>query len=209
MSKHFNYIVMKFINFIFILILMILPIIAVRYDVLTLHNNIPEQSLTEWTEEMFLAITAGSFLFIGFTDKKHHHGFILISAFFFCMLIRELDSFFDNAVFHGFWVYPAIITAITALYYSIQKRENTLNTLYLFVKDKNFPILCIGLAIIFVFSRLFGMEVFWHQVMGSDFQRIVKNIAEETTELLGYTIIIYAAANYVFSFNNKKINHLK
>lgn len=61
MSKHFNYIVMKFINFIFILILMILPIIAVRYDVLTLHNNIPEQSLTEWTEEMFLAITAGSF----------------------------------------------------------------------------------------------------------------------------------------------------
>ncbi|MCD9462192.1 hypothetical protein CJF25_04170 [Photobacterium phosphoreum] len=209
MSKHFNYIVIKFINFIFILILMILPIIAVRYDVLTLHNNIPEQSLTEWTEEMFLAITAGSFLFIGFTDKKHHHGFILISAFFFCMLIRELDSFFDNVVFHGFWVYPAIITAITALYYSTQKRENTLNTLYLFVRDKNFPILCIGLAIIFVFSRLFGMEVFWHQVMGSDFQRIVKNIAEETTELLGYTIVIYAAANYVFSFNNKKLNHLK
>lgn len=48
------------------------------------------------------------------------------------------------------------------------------------------------------------MDVFWHQVMGSDFQRIVKNIAEETTELLGYTIIIYAAVNYIFSFNNKK-----
>ena len=73
------------------------------------------------------------------------------------------------------------------------------------MKNKNFTILYVGLAIVFVFSRLFGMEVFWYQVMGSDFQRIVKNIAEETTELLGYTIVIYAAANYVFSFNNKKL----
>lgn len=48
------------------------------------------------------------------------------------------------------------------------------------------------------------LTIIWHQVMGSDFQRIVKNIAEETTELLGYTIIIYAAVNYVFSFNDKK-----
>lgn len=209
MTEHFKYILMKFINFIFILILVTLPILTVRYDVLTLHNNIPEQSLTEWSEEILLTITAGSFLFISLTDRKYHHGFILISAFFYCILIRELDSFFDNLVFHGFWIYPAIITAITALYYSIQKRENTLNTLYLFVKNKNFPILCIGLAIIFVFSRLFGMEVFWHQVMNSDFQRIVKNIAEETTELLGYTIITYAAVNYIFSFNNKKqINNL-
>ena len=72
------------------------------------------------------------------------------------------------------------------------------------MKNKNFTILYVGLAIVFVFSRLFGMDVFWHQVMGSDFQRIVKNIAEEASELLGYTIITYVAINCIFSFNNRK-----
>lgn len=56
------------------------------------------------------------------------------------------------------------------------------------------------------------MGSFWHQVMGDDYIRIVKNIAEEGTEILGYTIIFYTSVNYLISYlkiptNNKYIKY--
>ncbi|MDX1556111.1 MAG: hypothetical protein R3212_08800, partial [Xanthomonadales bacterium] len=47
--------------------------------------------------------------------------------------------------------------------------------------------------VLLVFSRLFGRASFWQSVMGEDYLRVVKNIAEEGTELLGYGLIAIAA----------------
>ena len=43
--------------------------------------------------------------------------------------------------------------------------------------------------------------------MSDDYIRIVKNIAEEGTELLGYTIIFYASSKYLISYFNSPTNN--
>lgn len=200
MRSDINIIISKFINFIFLLMILTIPIAIINYDVIYLKDNIPEQSLTEYTQELLLFGCSMSFAYLGITRVLYRRCAFLVAAFFACLLIRELDLFFDQLVFHGFWVYPASIIAIIALIYANQEREQTLTALAEFMKNNYFPILCLGLGITLVYSRLFGMGSMWHQILGHDYHRVVKNIAEESSELLGYTLIFYASINYVYSY---------
>ncbi|WP_318489162.1 hypothetical protein [Photobacterium leiognathi] len=206
MSSDLKYIGQKLIHVVALMVLISLPIWVIRYDVLVLKNNIPEQSATEYMEQCLLFATMLCYGYIGYQSKQYRKTFYLISAFFTCMLIRELDSFFDQMVHHGFWVIPALVVAFSAISYALSDRKNTVINLKQFMGNKHFPVLALGLAILFVFSRLLGMGSFWHQIMGDAFIRVVKNIAEESTELLGYTIIFYASVNYLFFYLNTLSN---
>ncbi|WP_236689927.1 hypothetical protein [Photobacterium angustum] len=73
---------------------MSLPIWVIRFDVLVLKNNIPEQSATEYIEQLLLLGTALCYAYIGWVSSYRRRVAVLVSAFFSCMLIRELDSFF-------------------------------------------------------------------------------------------------------------------
>lgn len=57
------------------------------------------------------------------------------------------------------------------------------------MKVKEFDILVLGMAMLLVFSRLYGMGDFWKEVMDENYIRIIKNISEEAIELLSYLII--------------------
>lgn len=203
MSIYPRFFISKIFNFIFLLVLVALPILVVRYDVFTLHNNIPEQSATEYTEQLLLFLTSLLFVFLGIKHTLYRQGLFLVAGFFSCLFVRELDSFFDELFFHGFWIYPALLIAMITISYALLARKQTLASLFLFMKNHNFVVLCLGLSIIFVFSRLLGMGSMWHQILGNNYLRIIKNIIEETSELLGYTIIFYAAVNYYFSFSKQ------
>ena len=200
MHSDINTIISKLINFLFLLAILTIPIAIINYDVIYLKNNITEQSLTEYIQAFLLLGTSSAFAYLGQTEKLYRRTAFLIAAFFICLLIRESDLFFDQLVFHGFWVYPAFSIAIFALIYANQQREQTITALAEVMKNNYFPILCLGLGITLVYSRLFGMGYMWHQILGDDFQRIVKNIAEESSELLGYILIFYASINYVFYY---------
>ncbi len=65
-------------------------------------------------------------------------------------------------------------------------------------------LLVTGVMLLLVFSRLFGMGSFWHNVMGDDYVRAVKNIAEEGTELLAYCLIAFASLKTVIGITRKK-----
>jgi hypothetical protein len=56
----------------------------------------------------------------------------------------------------------------------------------------------VALALLLVYSRLFGMGVLWEQAMGANYVRDVKSIAEESTELMAYAMIWLAALGYWF-----------
>lgn len=64
-------------------------------------------------------------------------------------------------------------------------------------------LLITGVMLLLVFSRLFGMGSFWHNIMGADYVREVKIIAEEGTELLAYCLIAFASVKTVNGFRNK------
>lgn len=200
MRSDINIIISKLINFIILAIILTIPIAVIDYDVLYLKDNVPEHSLTEYTQELLLFICTMVFFYLGLTKIIYQRCAFLIAGFFACMLIRELDLFFDQWVFHGFWVYPAAVIAIMALIYAGQQPKKTLSALAEFMSNSYFPILCLGLGITLVYSRLFGMGDMWQMILGNDYHRIVKNIAEESSELLGYCLMFYATINYVISY---------
>ncbi|WP_438819310.1 hypothetical protein, partial [Colwellia marinimaniae] len=49
------------------------------------------------------------------------------------------------------------------------------------------------IVLLFVFSRLYGMGDFWEAVMAEHYVRDVKDISEETIELLCYAFIAFYA----------------
>lgn len=56
--------------------------------------------------------------------------------------------------------------------------------------------LATGLLIVLVFSRLFGMNALWENLMLDGYNRVVKNMAEEGCELLGYSLCTLASVRY-------------
>lgn len=83
-------------------------------------------------------------------------------------------------------------------------KENTIASLAAFMKTRAFIFVMIGLLIVLVYSRLFGMGVLWHAIMADHFNRTVKNIVEEGTEFFGYALISWGGALYYF-FTSKSI----
>ena len=56
------------------------------------------------------------------------------------------------------------------------------------------------MALLLVFSRIFGMGDLWQGILGLNYERIIKRVVEEGLEVLGYTVIFYAAMGYLKSF---------
>ena len=61
-----------------------------------------------------------------------------------------------------------------------------------------------GFITLFVFSRMFGRKVLWKAIMDDKFLRVVKDAAEECTELFGYLLIVFAAIEYYYAFKKKE-----
>ncbi len=153
-------------------------------------DPITEKSPVEYIGQLLLSLNIVFFLIIAASQPSHRRFALLTAGFFSCLLIRELDAFFDEIV-HGFWKYPAILLAAITVFYASRSPTETIRGLAFFVQTPYFGIVATGMALLMVFSRLFGMGIFWEMVMDDNYQRIVKNLVEEGTELMAYTIITY------------------
>ncbi len=67
-----------------------------------------------------------------------------------------------------------------------------------FIGHRAFPIMCAGVAILLVYSRLYGMQTLWLAYAGEACSGLysVKTLSEESTELLAYMMIFTSAAFY-------------
>lgn len=119
-------------------------------------------------------------------------GLILLIGFFLDMLIRENDGFLDD-IRHGCWIYPAILTAILAIWSAWRRRGTVLPGLMLIRDGRAFPILALGFFTLVVYSRIFGMKAIWRIVVGMDDYRLAKHVAEEGVELFAYFLLLYWA----------------
>lgn len=154
-----------------------------------------EGSLIEKMQLLFLAISITTFIIIAWRYSYYQQAASLIAAFLFCLAIRELDGILD-IVFHGFWAYPAWLVAIVSIGMALKKRQKTYHGLLAVVNARSFNVMLIGISILMVFSRLYGMSDLWTPVMGNMFVTDVKNISEEGIELLAYSLICLASISY-------------
>lgn len=171
----------------------------IYFDYLILKNNLGEVSATEFFELFFLCFIVYSFWKTGKKNVELKSTTLLISGFFLVMIIRELDFLFDMII-HGIWKVPALIVTAFACGYAFKHKYKTISGLSLFIKEKTFNIVLLGMAMLLVFSRIYGMGDFWKAVMEEAYIRDVKNISEEGIELVSYFIIAFGAY-----FSNKQI----
>lgn len=157
-----------------------------------------ESSLTEHLQDLFTFASALTFIVCAYLSKPLRQACILLSALMFMMFVRESDSLLDAKVFDGAWqliVGGVIIATVFALRNQVKESYQSLKE---FSKTSSFGFVVAGLVTALAFSRIFGRTSFWQSVMGDAYVRTVKNIVEEGTELLGYSIIMIAATELLF-----------
>lgn len=187
----------------FVLAIGIIANSVLRIDFVLLNGNVGEISVTEMLQQLLLIVSSVSFVYLARKRNEVKNAAVLISAFFAVLFIREMDFWFDK-IAHGAWVFPAALVAGSAIFYAVKNGKRTIDQLALILASPHMDLLVTGVMLLLVFSRLFGMGSFWHNVMGDDYVRAVKNIAEEGTELLAYCLIAFASLKTVLGITRKK-----
>ncbi len=178
----------------FLAALIAASVIGCIYLDVTVNQNIVENSFVEFSQEVLLMATTAIFTMQAIT--KRQGGLWLVAGFFGCLFLRELDAFFDMIV-HGAWKYFALVVVIFVFFKAWRLgKENTIASLAAFMKTRAFIFIFIGLLIVLVYSRLFGMGELWKAIMGDNFNRTVKNIVEEGSELWGYALVFWGSVKY-------------
>ena len=166
----------------------ILVNVSIHLDYVYLNSSVGEISITENLQLVMLAISSWCFLSIYLNNESVSHAAILISGFFSVMVIREMDFLFDM-IHHGFWVFPALGVASLSCFKAYKGGKNTVNEMACILQIPHMKLLTVAVVLLLVYSRLYGMGSFWHSVMGAHYVRDVKNISEESMELLCYCLI--------------------
>lgn len=165
-------------------------------DVSWMSDGLHENSFTEISQEVMLAIISGLFFVQAMKHPRLRGSLALVGGFYGCMLIREMDFLFDE-LHHGSWVWFALALALTSLLVALRHPARTLAGLVALLRHRAWHMMAAGLLTTLVFSRLFGMNDLWQHLMPDNFHHVVKNMAEEGSELLGYSLCLLSSVRYL------------
>lgn len=196
----FSFFKRKIAEFFIFAIIVAVIFMAPFADILILKNGIAEISLTELLQELNLLIIAAIYFYLAAKHPEIRFGAILIAGFFTTLFIRELDFITDQFEMLS-WFHFVLAVAGSCIYLALKNRKNAVYGLAHFSKSESYYIMVCGLVTVLVFSRLFGMQIIWQALMDEGYIRVVKNAAEEVTELFGYTLCTISAVRY-FVYTN-------
>lgn len=181
-------------GFFFLCLLALVPPTTVYLDLLALGQKTDEKSVTEITQTVFLSITACIFWWAVLRHRQARGAHLLMAGFFTCALIREMDAALD-LVWHGFWVVPAILTALVCLAYVLRyERKTLIHDLTRIGQAPDISYIVFGLVTLLVFSRTFGSgSLIWNDVLQDGSATLVKSALQEGLELYGYVFILYGS----------------
>lgn len=165
---------------------------AVAFDVMQLNSSVGEASVTEYSQESMLLLSAAIYAWAAIKRPDSRGALILIAGLLGCMFIREQDVVFDR-IQHGAWVYPAWSLAIISIYAAAKNKSTIMPAVLGFREQSFFAYLSLGLLVVLGFSRIFGTGALWEAVApgGSDWR--IKTAVQEGLELFGYAMVFYSA----------------
>ena len=152
-----------------------------------------ETSLTELTQAALLLLCTVLMLVIRLRYRVLRSVSLLMAAFFAISFVRENDQWLDAYVFDGAWQCLAVLLALPTLTLVIRARRGFLEEFSLIANSLGFGLFAGGFLTTYVFSRLYGRSELWQALMGEHYLRIVKDAAEEITELAGYSLLLFAS----------------
>ena len=182
----------------FLLVVVVCQLISLEgYSQLT-ESVYSEASLTEKLQIVFSGICCLLFLITARMSQKLRPVAVMLAALTAMMLIRESDAFLDKNAFDGAWQTLVVFVMIATAIYLKKQPDPIRPSVDAFSRLLSAGMLMSGFLVTFVFSRLFGRRSFWEAVMGEGYMRVVKDIVEEGTELVGYSLILIAAVELVW-----------
>ena len=165
---------------------------ATYYDAHRTTNSFAETSLVENIQLIILLLATLTSLHAWRTPNPYRHPALLLATFTTVSLIRECDHFLDRHTFHGSWILLVTLTLALSFTHLWRHRQSLTTGLTHYLPTASSGLFMGGFLTTYVFSRLFGSKHLWKTALQDDYLKIAKTIAEESTELLGYTLILYA-----------------
>jgi hypothetical protein len=162
-----------------------------------------EATFTEIGQEIILFCLFLFYLILG--AKKHDIRPIsnLVSLFFLISFIREFNFLTIS------WVYPAAVVLIIFIWLVIRdlKKISTATIKFFSVPASSW--LLSGFLTTYIFSRLMGRSKFWRLLYHDESYRLAKAAAEEGIELLGDTLMLIGALEFVLYYWAEKRSESK
>ncbi|WP_370399259.1 hypothetical protein [Sulfitobacter sp. JB4-11] len=187
--KSFLWMLVEFIGI--CLLLAAVPFV-VFLDTSVIGDQMSETSLTELLHNIG-AFVATICFYRGAVLYPEQRACLVIGATLFAILsIRELDFLFDY-IWHGFWVWPALVTLAVGIWVA-RRSPGTFRRPFLeYLKGRQATFVYLGFALLIIFTRLFGTGDLWEGVMKEAYDPRVKAAIQEGLELLSYTLIAYGS----------------
>lgn len=157
-----------------------------------------EITFTEITQEVLLIILAVFFMVLGFRWKEIKVVSILLSLFYLMSFIREFNFLIDK------WIYPVAIVVIVLIWYLVKNLKQLRNSTIAFFSVPASSWFLSGFLITYLFSRLMGRSKFWHLMYEGENYRLAKAATEEGIELLGNTLMLIAAIEFLLFYFEKE-----
>lgn len=172
----------------------------IKIDSLSLDFN--ESSYTEKFQQAFLIISSLLSFFYASKKKNLKWFFVSLGTLLLMIFIREYNNFLDNYVMNGLWESLVAIVFIIYLFFIVRNFKALLSQIIDVLPTFSFGVFFVGFLIVMIFSRIFGLDPIWENLLGDNFIRPIKRIAEEGTELLGYSLMFLAVCE-MFVLENK------
>lgn len=155
-------------------------------------TRLSEHGFTEYAQSATLAASVALLAYVRLGLRQWPTLSLLMMAFLGASLFREQDALLDAYVFDGAWQVIVSLIVLPSLYVVIRGRETFLAEFERYANSFSFGLFAAGFLVTYVFSRLYGRGEMWMALLGDAYVRDFKNAAEETTELLGYALLLFA-----------------
>ncbi|UZJ44353.1 hypothetical protein OOT55_17090 [Marinimicrobium sp. C6131] len=172
----------------------ILAPVVVSIDLVVLDNGVGEASLTETVQEALLLLCVLLFGYRAVSVPYARGALILITGFFLCLLLREMDFLFDAVFGHGTWVWPVSAVVLISVVLALLNRNSVFGPAARFLGTRSYVFVLIGFVTLFIFSRLFGSgNLLWKSALGDSYNHAFKSGLQEGLELFAYGLITQGA----------------
>ena len=164
---------------------------VVAVDVVVFGTRCVENSPVEWTQFALVSAVGALMALKAVQERRGRAAFVLASAFFFDMAIREMDGFLDIFLWHGSWsvLVAAVTAAAFAAVFAFRWQGTVTEGLYAIRSSRSFGLLATGLSVILAVSRIMGMKFLWKAIGCGAELSPAKRMVEECLELFGYCLV--------------------
>lgn len=120
--------------------------------------------------------------------------FRFLSALSLTACCRELDNFTLQLGSRAGYLGIALLPVAWGLSVAVRARGRLVDQLAAFSRTSGFSLSLAGFLIVVVYAQILGQKALWMAVLSPDVYRPVKELVEESSELLGYLLMLFGAA---------------